>query len=83
VLERLARAGARVSYHDPLVPELELGGRTLKSRPLTPKVLAGVDCAIVLTAHSAVDFEQVVASAPLVFDARGVTRGTRRNVVRL
>jgi UDP-N-acetyl-D-glucosamine dehydrogenase len=83
VLERLLRAGAKVAYHDPLVPELELGGRTLKSRPLTPKVLAGVDCAVVLTAHSAVDFEQVVGSAPLVFDARGVTRGTRRNVVRL
>jgi UDP-N-acetyl-D-glucosamine dehydrogenase len=83
VLERLARAGSRVSYHDPFVPSLDLHGRTLKSRPLTPKVLAEVDCAVVLTAHSVVDFEQVVESASLVFDARGVTRGSRRNVVRL
>jgi UDP-N-acetyl-D-glucosamine dehydrogenase len=83
VLERLAAAGARVAYHDPLVPSLELGGRVLKSRPLTPKVLAGTDCVVVLTAHSEVDFEKVVEAAPLVFDTRGVTRGSRRNVVRL
>ena len=37
----------------------------------------------VLTAHSAIDFAQVVRTSLLVFDARGVTRGSRRNVVRL
>jgi hypothetical protein len=37
----------------------------------------------VLTAHTSVDFGTVIESAPLVFDTRGVTRGTRRNVVRL
>jgi UDP-N-acetyl-D-glucosamine dehydrogenase len=83
VLERLAAAGARVSFHDPLVPSLNLHGRVLKSRPLTPKVLEGSDCVVVLTAHSSIDFGKVVEGAPLVFDARGVTRGSRRNVVRL
>ena len=83
VLERLAAASARVAYHDPFVRELRIGGKTLRSRPLTPAVLSVQDCVVVLTAHSTVDYELVVASAPLVFDARGVTRGTRSNVVRL
>jgi hypothetical protein len=37
----------------------------------------------VLTAHAEIDFDEVVRHAPLVFDARGVTRGARKNVVRL
>ena len=83
VLARLAEAGAKVSYHDPYVAELRVGPRTLRSRPLTPEVLGVQDCVVVLTAHSCIDFEDVVERAALVFDARGVTRGVRRNVVRL
>jgi UDP-N-acetyl-D-glucosamine dehydrogenase len=83
VLERLAASGARISFHDPFVPSLEIGGRALRSRLLTEKTLAGQDCVVVLTAHSAIDFEAVVRGSRLVFDARGVTRGARRNVVRL
>ena len=83
VLERLDAAGARISYHDPLVPTLELNGRRLRSRPLTRAALETTDCAVVLTAHTAIDIDLVVRAAPLVFDARGVTRGNRRNVVRL
>jgi len=83
VLSRLAEAGAKVSYHDPYVAELRVGSKTLRSRPLTHEVLGVQDCVVVLTAHSCIDFEQVVESSGLVFDARGVTRGVRRNVVRL
>ena len=83
VLERLAHDGAKVTYHDPHVPSLPLAGRRTRSRPLTPELLSAQDVAVVLTAHSAVDFAEVVRHAPLVFDARGVTRGRRPNVVRL
>jgi UDP-N-acetyl-D-glucosamine dehydrogenase len=83
VLERLAAAGARISYHDPLVSRVEIAGRAFRSRPLSDKVLGQQECVVVLTAHSGVDFERVVKHAMLVFDARGVTRGPRRNVVRL
>jgi len=83
VLERLAAAGARVSYHDPLVPAIEIAGRRLRSRPLGAELLGEQDCVVVLTAHSGIDFEQVVKNSAMVFDTRGVTRGSRRNVVRL
>jgi UDP-N-acetyl-D-glucosamine dehydrogenase len=83
VLERLAADGAKVGYHDPFVPALELGGKRLRSKALTPERLAGQDAVVVLTAHSTVDFGDVVRHAPLVVDTRGVTRGRHPNVVRL
>ncbi len=83
VLERLSKGGAKVQYHDPLVPSLELAGRRLSSRTLTPQRLAAQDAVVVLAAHSSVDFAEVVRHAPLVVDTRGVTRGRHPNVVRL
>jgi UDP-N-acetyl-D-glucosamine dehydrogenase len=73
--------GAEVSYHDPHVAELgELG---LSSSPL-PEALADSDLACIVTAHREVDYEQVVAEAPIVLDLRGVTRGIEaNNLVRL
>ena len=79
---RLARElGADISYHDPYVPELpELD---LRSAPLDGE-LGGSDLACIVTAHPDVDYEQVVAEAPLVLDLRGVTRGIEaKNLVRL
>jgi len=75
VLERLSRAGADCSFHDPFVSQLRLGDGELRSQPLSPELLETLDCVVILTAHPAVDYEAVVASAPLVFDARGATRG--------
>jgi len=72
VLNRLARSGADVRYHDPYVPEVAIGGERLWSQELSPEVLALHDCVVVLTAHSDVDYNQVVSHAPLVFDARGI-----------
>jgi UDP-N-acetyl-D-glucosamine dehydrogenase len=83
VLERLARDGAKIAYHDPFVPALELAGRKLRSKALSPALLAAQDVAVVLTAHSAVDFAEVVRHTSLVVDTRGVTRGRRPNVERL
>ena len=83
VLERLRADGAKVEYHDPFVPSLELAGRRLGSKALTPERLAAQDVVVVLTAHSSVDFAEVVRHAPLVVDTRGVTRGRHPNVVRL
>jgi UDP-N-acetyl-D-glucosamine dehydrogenase len=84
VIERLARKGAEVSYHDPYAPELELEGRTLVSRDLTPENVAAHDCVVVLTAHADVDYRMLAQEAPLLFDTRGVTTGMDLpNVVRL
>jgi UDP-N-acetyl-D-glucosamine dehydrogenase len=73
--------GGEVSYHDPHVPELgELG---LSSVELDP-ALGECDVAAIVTAHPSLDYEAVAATAPLVVDFRGVTRGIdAKNLVRL
>jgi len=80
-IAHLLRAlGTDVSYHDPHVPELtELG---LASVSLDQ--LDSCDVACVITAHGEVDYERVVAEAPLVVDFRGATRGiAAANLIRL
>lgn len=73
VIRRLRDEGAAVSYHDPWVPQVEVGdGIPLRSRPLNAQVLREVDCVAVLTNHDAVDYQLVASSARLVFDTRNV-----------
>jgi UDP-N-acetyl-D-glucosamine dehydrogenase len=70
LIELLREDGAHVSYHDPHVPALpELG---LTSSPLDPE---GYDCVAIVTAHSSVDYADVVRRARLVVDFRNATRG--------
>jgi UDP-N-acetyl-D-glucosamine dehydrogenase len=68
MIELLQEAGADVSYHDPFVPELPEHG--LSSTPLDP---AAVDCVVIVTAHSGIDYDALVARAPLVVDLRNAT----------
>jgi len=68
LIELLANAGAEIAYHDPHVPELpELG---LRSQPLEP---GAYDCVVIVTAHSSIDYEQLVEEAGLVVDLRNAT----------
>jgi UDP-N-acetyl-D-glucosamine dehydrogenase len=75
VMELLQQEGARLTYSDPFTPEVELNGQTYESVDLTAEVLAQSDCALILTGHSAFDYELIVRHAPLVFDTRNATRG--------
>lgn len=77
VMDLLLRAGAKVSYHDPFVPSLEVRGRRLRSVPLTDRTLKAADCAAILTAHTQVDYRRVVRLSRLVFDARNAAKGVR------
>jgi UDP-N-acetyl-D-glucosamine dehydrogenase len=84
VLDRLAKLGAIVTYHDPFVPEVVFGDGPIRSVPLDEATVAEQDCVIVLTAHDGIDFPAVIRVAPLVFDTRGITSGLDApNVVRL
>ncbi len=69
VLECLRQQGVEVAYHDPHVPEVNVGGQVLRGVPLDDDVLTAADCVAVLTPHRALDLARVVRLAPLVFDA--------------
>jgi UDP-N-acetyl-D-glucosamine dehydrogenase len=74
-MELLQQEGAELSYSDPYTPMVEVNGQTYESVDLTAMVLAQCDCALILTGHSAFDYELIVRHAPLVFDTRNATRG--------
>jgi UDP-N-acetyl-D-glucosamine dehydrogenase len=64
----LRTAGAEVSYHDPHVPEFD----GMASAPLEPEAY---DCVAIVTAHSSIDYADLVRRAKVVVDFRNATRG--------
>jgi len=77
----LRELGAEVSYHDAFAPELSEFG--LRSVDLD-RGLGSTDLAAIVTAHPGIDYEAVVATAPLTIDFRGVTRKIdAANLIRL
>jgi UDP-N-acetyl-D-glucosamine dehydrogenase len=67
----LQDAGSVVDYHDPHVPQFRQNGLDMRSVPLDP---TAYDCVVVVTAHSSIDYDQLVRDAPLVVDLRNATR---------
>jgi UDP-N-acetyl-D-glucosamine dehydrogenase len=68
IIHLLQTAGAVVSYHDPHVPEFN----GLRSVALEPE---SYDCVAIVTAHSTVDYGDLVKRANLVVDFRNATKG--------
>jgi UDP-N-acetyl-D-glucosamine dehydrogenase len=84
LMQQLREKGARVSYHDPYVPEINIGGEIMKSVTLGEGCLNGADCVVIATDHSQYDYQFIADKSKLVFDARGVTRGLKAdNIIRL
>ncbi|HET6881655.1 MAG TPA: nucleotide sugar dehydrogenase, partial [Pirellulales bacterium] len=72
LMELLLARGAVISYNDPHVAQLPAMRRhrlpPLASVDLTADFLAGQDCVLIATNHSAYDYEFIVRHAPLVVD---------------
>jgi UDP-N-acetyl-D-glucosamine dehydrogenase len=66
----LRNAGAEVAYHDPHVPAFEQNGLAMESVALEPRAY---DCVVIVTNHSAIDYDRLVEEAPLVVDLRNAT----------
>ena len=73
--ELLQERGAIVSYHDPFVATVpktrehaQFAG--IQSVPLTEDVLSGYDAVLIVTDHTAVDYERIVRHTPLTVDTR-------------
>lgn len=76
IMEMLRRAGVVLSYNDPHIPRLPRTRRhdfRLDSAALTPEFLAEQDCVLIVTDHSAYDFEFIVEHARVVVDTRNAT----------
>ncbi len=75
VIHLLQQRGAEVSYHDPYVGSLRREGLDLDSAPLTDATLAAADCVVVVTDHSAFDWDHIGATARLIVDTRNALKG--------
>jgi UDP-N-acetyl-D-glucosamine dehydrogenase len=68
VISALRKRGAQVSYHDPLVEEVEVGDTSMQSVELTDNVLQNQDVVVILIPQTDVDWNLIAEHAPLTFD---------------
>ncbi len=66
IIHLLRKAGADVEYHDPHVPEFD-GMRSAEYRP------EDYDGVVIVTAHRAIDYDDLVERAQIVVDFRNAT----------
>jgi len=73
ITDILREKGAKLSYNDPLIPKMELGGKVMKSVPLTGRVLGEADCVVIIADHSKYDFTWIASKSNLIVDTRNAT----------
>ena len=86
IIDRLRSKGCDVRYHDPFVDKLNFddthtagSGDPLSSVELTNDEIKASDWVVIVTNHSAVDYQRVVDLASLVVDTRNALNGDLRN----
>jgi UDP-N-acetyl-D-glucosamine dehydrogenase len=87
VIRLLQDEGADVSFHDPYSNAVRAeDGRIEKGVALTPRSLSAADLVVIVTDHSAYDYQAIVKHARRVLDTRNATAGVktgRNKIVKL
>ncbi|MGO4106648.1 nucleotide sugar dehydrogenase [Paenibacillus sp. YAF4_2] len=83
IIQQLLQEGVHVGFFDPYVNELQIGETTLHSLPLTARNMKNYDLTVILTDHSNIPYELIVAHTPIVLDTRNATGklADRNNVI--
>ncbi|RME02136.1 MAG: nucleotide sugar dehydrogenase [Deltaproteobacteria bacterium] len=74
VMNLLLEGKAILSYHDPFIPEIRLGERTLCCVELSAETLSAQDLVIVVTDHAYYDMQWITDHATQILDTRNATR---------
>lgn len=88
LIEHLEKLGARVDYHDPLVPrthKMRHYDLQMESVKLSPAALKSYDCVVVSTNHSSYDWQMIADHSKLVVDTRNAlvnVKGKREHIVK-
>lgn len=80
LLSLLEKEGAVVSYYDPYVPQVTLGGKLYKSIALTEGVLQAMDAVVLVTDHSVFDYNFITDHCKLLLDTRNAVKERKKNV---
>jgi UDP-N-acetyl-D-glucosamine dehydrogenase len=84
VLEEATRRGAKVEYFDPLMPTVAVDGEVVVSVDLETVDFTRVDAVVLLTPHTAIDYDRIIAAARLVVDTHsGLQPREAPNVVNI
>ncbi len=79
VIKLLEEEGAKITYNDPYVPVIKWNDSAHKSQKLTPALVQKADLVVILTNHTAYNYEMIVGNARAVFDTRNaaakITKG--------
>ncbi len=85
IIDRLRAKGCNVRYHDPFVSNVTFddahtqgSGEPLESVSLGDDELSSADCVVIVTDHSAIDYERVCRLTPLIVDTRNALNGEVR-----
>ena len=74
ILSQLEELGARITYHDPFIPELKGEKKVWHSKPLTAKLIREHHLVLFLTDHTRLNRKLVAENSKLVFDVRNALR---------
>jgi len=78
VIGMLAELSGDISYFDPYVPELRVDGRiNYQCSLLTDSLLEEADCVVIMTDHSCIDYQDIVAHSRLIVDTRNATKSVK------
>jgi UDP-N-acetyl-D-glucosamine dehydrogenase len=84
VMELLQEDGATVQCCDPhLTSFYDHHNHEFQTVPLTDELLGSANCVVIITDHSAFDYEQIVARSAVVVDTRNATRNVTANRERI
>ena len=87
VMGLLHGKGARVSYADPHIPEVDArswsGQYALRSVPGTAETFGHYDCIVIVTDHKDFDYRAMVERADVIVDTRNAIKFSAPNVFRL
>ncbi len=75
IISLLRQRGADVRYHDPYVPQIQLESDIrLPSARYSQQQLQEADCVVIVTDHSAFDWDEISAHSKVIVDTRHVYR---------
>lgn len=83
VMTLLKKAGCRISYYDPFIPQMSFEGETIRSiGPVKPEQKGEIyDCGVIITDHSQVDYRALVETLPLLVDTRNALKDFRKDSI--
>jgi len=84
IIELLQDGGAEVSYYDPHIPQIYDMRQTdlvMSSVKLSEELLKEQDAVIIVTAHSNIDYKNIVDNSSVVIDTRNALSGIKSNKI--